>query len=114
MAHFPRRDPRHRLRFQVKLERTTCFTHDVSASGFCAEVMRVIRAGSPVAGVIRVGGKDHPFEGRVAWAKDGDARMNVRGRMGIVFESPPPDLPRAFEEARPEAATPIPSSRGKA
>ncbi len=107
-----RRDTRQRLRFQVKLGRTSCFTLNVSAGGFCTEVMHVLSSRSPVAGSIRVQGKDYPFSGHVAWAKEGNARMNIRGRMGIVFEPAPRDLLAAVSAAQSEAAvTPVPGRR---
>ncbi len=105
--HEARRDVRHRVRFQVALGRTSCFTLNVSTGGFCTEVMHVLPAGSPVTGAVRVHGKDYPFTGRVAWARLGNARMNMRGRMGIVFDSLPQDLLRAVQAMHAEAAAPV-------
>jgi hypothetical protein len=102
-----RRNARQRLRFQVTLGRTSCFTLNVSPGGFCTEVMHVLPAGSPVAGAIRVHGKEYPFAGRVAWAKLGNARMNMRGRMGIVFESAPKDLLGAVAAERTKTPAPV-------
>ncbi len=107
-----RRDSRQRLRFQVKLGRTSCFTLNVSAGGFCTEVMRVLPVGSAVGGSIRVQGRDYPFSGRVAWAKEGDARMNVRGRMGITLEPAPAELLNAVAAAHSQPpGSPAPPTR---
>jgi len=109
-----RRTARQRLRFQVTLGRTSCFTLNVSSGGFCTEVMHVLPAGSSVAGAIRVHGKEYPFNGRVAWAKLGSARMNMRGRMGIVFESAPTDLLSAVAAAHVDTPAPgAPSGGGR-
>ena len=70
----------------------TLFTADVSVGGFCAESMRVPPAGSAISGVISVGDKDVPFTGKVAWAKPGDARLNLRGRFGVRLDEPIPEL----------------------
>ncbi len=108
-----RREARYRQRFQVALGRTSSFTLNVSAGGFCTEVMHVLPAGSAVIGTVRVHGKDYPFTGHVAWARLGNARMNMRGRMGIVFDSPPQDLLRAVAAMHAEAPAPVanPGSR---
>ncbi len=76
---------RHRRRFKIALDGAPAFTVDLSKGGFCVELMRVLRPGTPVKGVITLKGKEFPFDGRVAWSKAGDLRMNVRGRMGVEF-----------------------------
>ncbi len=107
-----RRDSRQRLRFQVRVGRTSCFTLNVSAGGFCTEVMRVLPVGSDVAGSIRVQGKDYPFSGRVAWAKEGNSQMNLRGRMGITLEPAPAELLRAVATAHSQpSGSPVPPAR---
>jgi len=110
VRHEARRNSRQRLRFQVKLGRSSCFTLNLGAGGFCTEMMHVLSAGSPVAGSIRVHGKDHPFSGRVAWAREGNARMNIRGRMGIVFEPAPRELLGAVAAAHSETPA-VPARR---
>jgi hypothetical protein len=39
-----------------------------------------------------VGEREIPFTGLVAWAKAGDARMNLRGRFGVRFDTAIPEL----------------------
>src|SRR5687768_15997618 len=79
------RPPRLRKRFRVAFGSHPKFTVDVSPGGFCAELMRVMAPGTQVVGLIEAKGQQFNFTGRVAWAKPGDARMNLRGRMGVQF-----------------------------
>ncbi len=72
------------------------FTVDVSAGGFCAELMRVFPKGTAVKGTLLVDGQEYEFSGRVAWAKQGDFRLNMRGRMGVTFTDAPEELRRLF------------------
>ena len=86
-----RSSPRRHRRFKVTLHQFASFTVDVSAGGFCIELMgRVLQPGSAVEGAIQVGERTIPFGGRVAWARQGD--RNVRGRMGVHFTSIPNDF----------------------
>ncbi len=84
--------PRIRRRIKVKLGAVTIFTADVSPGGFCAEIMRAPTPGAVITGSVYVGEKELPFTGKVAWAKAGDARMNMRGRFGVRFDKPIPEL----------------------
>lgn len=80
-----RQAPRVRKRFRVDLAGTPLFTIDVSEGGFCAEAMRVLQPGSPIRGFIRIRDQEMPFVGTVAWARAGEPRMQLRGRMGVRF-----------------------------
>jgi len=62
-----------------------CFTVDVGGGGFCSESLRVLAPGTPVEGSFQLKERQVVFEGHVVWAKAGDARANIRGRMGIRF-----------------------------
>ncbi len=68
------------------------FTVDVGAGGFCVEVMRVLPAGTPLRGTIRVDGSEVGFAGTVVWTRTGDPRLNLRGRMGVQFLRVDPGL----------------------
>jgi hypothetical protein len=81
-----------RRRYAVRFSSGRSFTVDVSSSGFCAELLRVLAPGSHVEGTIQVGPNDVPFEGSVVWAKAGDAYLGLRGRMGILFTRVGADL----------------------
>lgn len=81
----PRQIPRQRRRLKVSIAQVPAFTIDVSTGGFCAELMRVPRPGTPIQGSIRCGEQEGAYSGRVAWAHAGDARLNVRGRIGVQF-----------------------------
>jgi len=83
------------------------FTVDVSAGGFCAELMRVFPKGTAVKGTLLVDGEEFPFSGRVAWAKQGDFRLNMRGRMGVTFTDAPEELRRMFGVG--PSGTPLPA-----
>src|SRR5258708_1920010 len=48
---------------------SAAFTIDVSAGGFCAELMRVPSPGTQVTGSITIGGHEYTFRGRMVWAR---------------------------------------------
>jgi hypothetical protein len=98
---------RQRRRFKVQMGAASGFTTDVSAGGFCAELMRVFPKGTAVKGTLLVEGRDFEFSGRVAWAKQGDFRLNMRGRMGVAFTDAPEELRRIFGVS--PSGTPLPA-----
>ena len=98
---------RQRRRFKVQMGAASGFTTDVSAGGFCAELMRVFPKGTAVKGTILVEGHEFEFSGRVAWAKQGDFRLNMRGRMGVAFTDAPPELRHVFGVG--PGGTPLPA-----
>jgi hypothetical protein len=73
------------LRLRVTTTAGSFFTVNVSPGGVCTEQMRVLTAGTQVAGSIHIDGQNVPFTGRVAWARAGDSRLNQLGRMGLTF-----------------------------
>ena len=87
-----RHDLRRRNRFPVTVGRLTLFTANVSGSGFCTEVLRVLHPGAGVAGIIRAHGTEYAYSGRVVWSKPGDPQINLCGRMGMQFVSVAPEL----------------------
>jgi hypothetical protein len=50
-------------------------------------------------GLIHLDGRDAPFSGRVAWARPGDPRMNLMGRMGVRFLEIDPEFARSLAAA---------------
>lgn len=84
-----RATPRHRRRLRVSLGTTPVFTADISAGGFCVEILRTPMPGTPVIGTIRIDGTEVHYAGRVVWAKVGSPRLNLRGRIGVRFTSLP-------------------------
>jgi hypothetical protein len=98
---------RQRRRFKVQMGAASGFTTDVSAGGFCAELMRVFPKGTAVKGTVLVEGHEFEFSGRVAWAKQGDFRLNMRGRMGVAFTDAPAELRRIFGVS--PSGTPLPA-----
>jgi hypothetical protein len=92
MGDDKRKHPRERKRAKVDMGKTPLFTTDLSAGGFCTESARVLDPGSEVAGTIAYHGATYAFSGRVQWAKAGDIRFGIRGRMGLRFTAVAPDL----------------------
>jgi hypothetical protein len=85
--------PRKRRRLLVQMDHAASFTIDVSPRGFCLGTMKVMPVKSILEGSIRVdGGPPIPFEGRVAWVAPGDRRLNLPGKMGVVFKQAIPEL----------------------
>jgi len=99
------RSPRRRVRLRVAMRRGSSLTVNVSAGGFCTGLMRVLPVGSNVEGTIHLDGRDETFAGRVAWARPGDARLNVMGRMGVRFEKIDPAFARSLAGPEAEPAT---------
>lgn len=99
---------RQRRRFKVNLGQASGFTVDVSGGGFCAELMRVFPKGTAVKGTLTVDGTEYEFSGRVAWAKQGDFRINLRGRMGVCFTDIPAELRHLFSVTA--TGTPVPAA----
>jgi len=97
------RSPRRRVRLCVVTSRGNSLTVNVSAGGFCTGLMRVLPVDSQVEGRIHLDGQDVSFAGRVTWARPGDARLNVMGRMGVRFDKIDPAFARSL--AGPEAAS---------
>src|SRR5689334_11766653 len=77
--------PRLRRRLKIKLGDLLTFTADVSPRGFAAELMQTLPPGTELSGSIELLGQVFPFTGKVCWAKQGEPRMNVRGRFGVCF-----------------------------
>jgi hypothetical protein len=98
-----RASPRHRRRLRVSLGTTPAFTADISAGGFCVEMLRTPAPGTPVEGTIRLGEVEVRYAGTVAWARAGSSRFNRRGRIGVRFTSCPASLPALL--------VPVPASR---
>lgn len=78
--------PRQRRRLKISLGgKLPAFTADVSPGGFAVELMHVPRPGTLVHGHLHLADREFPFTGEVTWAKAGDPRMSVRGRIGVRF-----------------------------
>jgi hypothetical protein len=85
---------RHRRRLRVSLGPTPAFTADISAGGFCVEILRAPAPGTPVTGTIRLAEGEVKYTGLVVWAKAGSPRLNLRGRIGVRFTALPPSAVR--------------------
>lgn len=95
--YVPRRTRRFRLRLRVATSRSKSITVDVSAGGFCTELMRVLSVGESLEGLIHLRGRDMFFAGRVAWARAGDPRLGLVGRMGVCFGQIDPEFAQSLD-----------------
>lgn len=78
--------PRQRRRLKLSLGgKLPAFTADVSPGGFSVEMMNVLRPGLTVHGTLTLANREFPFTGEVSWARAGDPRLSVRGRIGVRF-----------------------------
>lgn len=84
------------MRLRVVAGRGSSFTTNVGPGGFCTGLMRVIQVGERVEGMIYFDGVDRLFTGRVVWAKPGDFRMGLMGRMGVMFLTIDPELAKGL------------------
>lgn len=75
--------PRLRRRLKLMLGERPCFTADVSPTGFAIELMATLKPGATVHGRLTVGDRELPFTGQVAWAKQAEPKLSVRGRAGL-------------------------------
>jgi hypothetical protein len=103
--HIIHRSPRRRVRLRVVTNGGSSLTVNVSAGGFCTGLMRVLPVDSLVEGRIDLDGQDVSFAGRVTWARPGDPRLNVMGRMGVCFEKIDPAFARSLAGPEAESAT---------
>lgn len=94
LAHVPRGTPRRRARARVTTPRGSLFTVNVSAGGFCIEMLRVLPVGTPMEGLIYLDGCVASFAGRVVWRQAGDSRLNLVGQMGVRFVRVDPEFAR--------------------
>lgn len=94
--------PRQRRRLKLSLGgRLPAFTADVSPGGFAVEMMNVPRPGTTVHGTLSMGGREYNFTGEVSWARAGDPRLSVRGRVGIRFTGMPNEFYETFRKEFP-------------
>ena len=104
-SHTARRNSRRRVRLRVTANRGRSFTTNVSAGGFCTELMRVLPVGARVEGLIHLNGYDGLYIGQVLWAQPGDSRLNQMGRMGVSFMRIDPEFARSL--AREAESAPV-------
>jgi hypothetical protein len=95
-SHITWRSPRRRVRLRVVTTRGSSLTVNVGAGGFCTGLMRVLPVGAQVEGFIHLDGREAFFCGLVTWARPGDSRLNVMGRMGVRFVKIDPDFARSL------------------
>ena len=93
---------RERRRLKLTLGgKLPAFTADVSPGGISVEMMNVPRPGTMVHGSLTVAGREFPFTGEVSWARAGDPRMSLRGRVGIRFTGIDNEFYVLYEQAFP-------------
>ncbi len=64
----------------------------VSAAGLSLVSPEPLPEGTPVRGTLALEGEAFPFRGEVSWARAADARLSLRGRMGVRFTDAPDAL----------------------
>ena len=89
-----RSTPRRRARARVTTPRGSLFTVNVSAGGFCIEMLRVLPVGAPMEGLIYLDGCVASFAGLVVWKHAGDSRLNLVGQVGVRFVRVDPEFAR--------------------
>jgi len=65
---------------------------EASAAGLSFESAQALPEGTAVRGTLAIEGEAFPFAGEVSWARPGDARLSLRGRMGVRFTDAPDAL----------------------
>jgi PilZ domain len=65
---------------------------EVSAAGLTFESAQPLAEGTPLQGTLALDGEAFPFAGEVSWARAGDARLSLRGRVGVRFTDAPDAL----------------------
>ena len=101
-AQKQRQSVRMHRRLRVTMEGSPVFTSDVAAGGFCAERLRVLQPGTTVKGTITLAGRDFEYVGLVRWARSGDARIRLTGRMGVRFLQIPTEFARLLAQESAE------------
>jgi len=90
---------RDRKRAKVVIGTTSMFTVDISAGGLCVETVHVMNPGARVSGTLTYRSETFEFTGVVAWAKQGDARLGIRGRLGLQFDGISPGFYALLSQA---------------
>lgn len=65
---------------------------DLSADGFCLEVMKPVEKGSEIDGYVLHGDKELEFEGTVAWVEPPNPQLSHWSRIGVQFRWLSPGL----------------------
>jgi len=97
----PRSAIRLRRRVRVTIGGAPAFTLNLGEGGFSAEIMRVYSPGTLVRGTLQLGRADMAYAGQVAWAKPGDPRVQLRGRLGVRFTELSPEAVRHIRAGLP-------------
>jgi hypothetical protein len=91
-------------RVRVNVGRAAVFTLDLGPGGFAAEILRALPAGTLVEGTLRLGDQELKYEGQVVWARPGDLRLNLRGRIGVRFTRLPEGAERLLAALQRDTA----------
>jgi hypothetical protein len=65
---------------------------EVSAAGLSFESAQPLAEGTPLHGTLALDGEAFPFAGEVSWARAGNPRLALRGRVGVRFTDAPDAL----------------------
>jgi hypothetical protein len=89
--------PRQRRCLTVRLEGLPTLPAEVSSAGLSFESAEALGAepfveGTPLRGTLALDGEAFPFAGEVSWARAGNPRLALRGRVGVRFTDAPDAL----------------------
>jgi hypothetical protein len=65
---------------------------DISADGFCLEVMRPLEQGALIDGYVLHGDRELDFKGQVAWVEVANPQTSHWSRIGVKFTQVSPGL----------------------
>lgn len=88
-----RRLKRFPLRLPVSVGRKmAAISTDLSADGFCLEVMTAPEKGAEIDGYVLLGEKELEFEGRVSWVEPANPQLSHWAKIGVQFKWLSPGL----------------------
>ncbi len=84
--------PRQRRCLTVRLEGLPTLPAEVSSAGLSFESTEPLAEGTSLRGTLALDGEAFPFAGEVSWARAGNPRLSLRGRVGVRFTDAPDAL----------------------
>lgn len=84
--------PRQRRCPTVRLEGLPTLPAEVSSAGLSFESAEPLAEGTCLHGTLALDGEAFPFAGEVSWARAGNPRLSLRGRVGVRFTDAPDAL----------------------
>ncbi len=96
--------------FQVKLDFESCTSVDLSPSGICIAVDKIVAVGSTLKGTIRVGNDDLSFQADVRWCRAKIPDQTKKGALGMRFLYVDPRIFAVFKsQGAPQPSPALPA-----